>query len=326
MKRREFITLLGGAAATWPVVARAQQRPTPIIGCLFSGTPESESKAVAAFHQGLKEAGYIVDHNVMIEYRWAEGDYSRLAGLAADLVQRQVTAIFAAPTPAAVAAKSATSNIPIVFAIGGDPVKIGLVDSLNRPNGNLTGLTFFTVALTAKRLEMIHDLMPTPGVVGVLANPTNPNAGLEDEAVQAAAHVLGQKLLVLNATTEADIETAFETFAHRQIGAFLLGNDPFFTARREQLATLAAHYAIPAMFPQRDYAAAGGLMSYGTRLAETFRQAGIYTGRVLGGAKPVDLPIMQPTKFELVINLKTAKALGLTIPPSLLATADEVIE
>ena len=262
----------------------------------------------------------------MIEYRWADGDYSRLAGLAADLVQRQVTAIFAVPTPAAVAAKSATSNIPIVFAIGGDPVKIGLVDSLNRPSGNLTGLTFFTVALTAKRLEILHDLMPTPGVVGVLANPTNPNAGLEDEAVRAAAHALGLKLLVLNATTEADIESAFETFDRRQIGAFLLGNDPFFTTRREQLATLAARYAIPAMFPQRDYAAAGGMMSYGTNVTETFRQAGIYAGRILTGAKPSDLPIMQPTRFELVINLNTARVLKFNIPATLLAQADEVIE
>jgi putative tryptophan/tyrosine transport system substrate-binding protein len=325
MKRREFIALLGGSIAT-PVVVHAQQAAMPVIGCLFSGTPESGSKSVAAFRQGLKEAGYIVDQNVMIEYRWAEGDYSRLAGLAAELVQRHVTAIFAEPTPAALAAKSATSNIPIVFDIGGDPVKIGLVDSLNRPNGNLTGLTFFTVALTAKRLEILHELVPTPGVIGVLANQTNPNARSEDEDVQAAARALGQQLLVLNASTEADIDKAFATFAQTRIGAFLLGNDPFFTTRREQLATLAARYAIPAMFPHRDYAAAGGLMSYGTNVAETFRQAGIYTGRILGGAKPADLPIMQPTKFELVVNLKTAGTLNLSIPATLLAQADEVIE
>jgi putative tryptophan/tyrosine transport system substrate-binding protein len=325
MRRREFITLLGGAAAVCPLVARAQQPALPVIGYLNAGSRSSPLAAV--FREGLRGAGYVDGQNVTIEYRWAEGQYERLAGMAADMVARKVAVIAASPSPAAVAAKAATSTIPIVFSIGADPIQSHLVTSLNRPGGNLTGSTFFTGALIAKRLELLLELVPKPGLVALLANPANPGNGPSDvQGVLDAANAFGQKVNVLNASTADEIDMAFASLSQRGVRALVIGGDPFFNSRRDQLALLAARYAIPAVYPLRPYVASGGLMSYGTDANESVRQQGVYVGRILKGEKASELPVMQPTKYELVINLQAAKAIGLVIPESFLARADEVLE
>jgi putative tryptophan/tyrosine transport system substrate-binding protein len=325
MTRREFITLLGGAAA-WPLAARAQQPTMPVIGFLNSGTPAGLAHLTDAFRRGLGEAGYVDGRNVAIESRWAEGQYDRLPALAADLVRRQVTVLAATTTPAALAAKRATSTIPIVFTIGADPIAIGLVDSLSRPSGNVTGVNNYLSDLGAKRLELLRDLVPNAAVIGVLVNPNFPDAESQSKDVKEAARKLGQQVEVVNANSEVDFDRAFATFVQLQARALLITVDPLFNSRREQLIVLAARHKIPAMYFGREFVAAGGLMSYASDLADGYRQAGIYVGRILNGAKPADLPVIQPTKFELVINLKTAKALGLTVPTIMQMTADEVIE
>ena len=326
MKRREFITLLGGATA-WPLAARAQQAAMPVVGFLSSRAPGESADLVAAFRQGLAEAGYVEGQNVSLEFRWGEGRYERLAGYAVELVRRAVTVIVTAGgDPAAQAAKAATATIPIVFVSGSDPVKVGLVASLNRPGGNITGVHLLILGLGAKRLGLLHELMPTVNLVGLLVNPNFADALTQLRDVEDAAQSLGLKLVVQKAGTEFEIDTAFADLARQKTGAILVIADPFFTSQRVQIAALAARYAMPAMFELREYAAAGGLMSYGPDLADGYRQGGVYAGKILKGAKPAELPVEQPTKLGLVINLKTAKALGLQIPDKLLALADEVIE
>jgi putative ABC transport system substrate-binding protein len=325
VKRREFIRLLGGAAA-WPLAARAQQT-MPVIGFLGGGTPAGYAPYAAAVRQGLKEAGYVEGQNLAIEYRWAEGQNDRLPALAADLVSRPVAVIAAAGASAAAAAKAATSTIPIVFEGGVDPVEFGLVTSLNRPAGNVTGVSNFSVVLVAKELELLHEMVPNSAVIGVLVNPTSPSlAESTARDAQAAGRSLGKQIHILNASTEDQIDAAFASLARVRADALLIGGDPFFTSRSAQLITMATRQGLPTIYNARELPAAGGLMSYGASLVDAYRQTGVYTGKILKGAKPAELPVMQPTKFELVINLTTAKAFGLKIPPNLLARADEVIE
>ena len=324
MRRREFITLLGGAAA-WLSPARAQE-PRRVIGFLSSTSSDAFPEMLAAFVQGLKDTGFIEGNNINIEWRWAEGQYNRLPSLAGELVSRGVAVIVAWDAPAALAAKAATKTIPIVFGTGADPVKTGLVDSFSRPGGNLTGVTFLISMLGPKRLELLSELLPSTSTIALLINPNNPNAAADVPETEAAANALGRRLEVLTASTEGDLETAFTTMVRRQAGALVVMADPFFLARRERLVALAARYAVPTIYPFRDFAVAGGLMSYGSNIPDVERQVGIHTGKILKGAKPADLPVMQAVKIELVINLKTAKTLSLTFPITQLGRADEAIE
>jgi putative ABC transport system substrate-binding protein len=326
MIRREFITLLSGAAAVWALAARAQQPTLPVIGYLNGALPEGYAAEVAAFRQGLSETGYIEGRNVKIEYRWAEVQYDRLPGMAADLVRRPVAVIATFGTPAALAAKAATAVTPIVFETAGDPIQLGLVASLNRPGRNITGVTQLTSELVSKRLGLLHDLIPTSTIVALLLNPDDPKAETQLREAKEAARALGLQIHVLNARTEGEIDTAFLELAQVKAGGLLVGSSELFSSRPGKLTGLAARQQVPAIYQYRKYTAAGGLISYGTSLTDSYRQVGIYTGRVLKGEKIADLPVVRPTKFELIINLKTANALGLTIPPGVIAIADEVIE
>jgi putative ABC transport system substrate-binding protein len=327
IRRRNFISLLGSAAAGWPLAARAQPPAMPVIGFLHLASAGSFVQFVAAFRQGLDEAGYVQGQNVAIEYRWAEGQYDRLQELAAELVGRRVSVIVAGGGGGPVqAAKAATTTIPIVFTGADDPVGFGYVASLNRPGGNITGVSLFTSQLEAKKFALLHELAPALARIVMLVNPNNRTVETDVADVQAAAKAFGQQIDVLRATNEGEIDQAFRTMAQQRSDALLVAHDPFFNSRREQLVTLAAFLAIPAIYEFREFVAAGGLMSYGTKLTDNYRLAGLYVGRILKGAKPAELPVQQPTKFELVINLKTAQALKLEIPPKLLALANEVIE
>ena len=326
MRRREFITLLGGAAATWPLAAGARQPAMPVVGFLGSATAKQWAPLMGAFLEGLSEAEIVVGRNVTIEYRWAEGQYDRLPSLAASLVQRQVSVIAALTTPSAVAAKAATGTIPIVFSTIGDPVQIGLVASLRRPGGNITGATYLNVEVGPKLLELLHEVVPTATTVAALVNPTNPNAEILTNSLQVAAGTLGLELHVLKASTERDFDSAFAELVQVRAGGLVIGSNALFSASSEQLAALAIRHAVPAISPYREFAVAGGLMSYGGNVPDQDRLVGAYTGRILKGDKPADLPVQQITRVDLVINMKTAKALGLTMPTALLVRADEVFE
>ncbi len=325
MKRRAFITLLGGAAA-WPLVAGAQQPGMPVIGFLHQGSPQPSAHLIDAFRLGLREAGYVEGRNVVLEFRWANGEYDQLPALAADLIRRQPSVITAALLPAARAAKAATATIPIVFVTGSDPIESGLVTSFNRPAENVTGVSLFSVMLAAKRLELLHELVPRATVIAVLVNPTNPNAASNMREIEAAAHRTGLQIAFIRISSDRDYDAAFSTISQLRAGTLLVSADGFFASQRGRLVALAARLAVPTIYFQREFVDAGGLISYGTSSSDMYRHAGIYAGKILKGAKPTELPIEQPTKFELVINLKTAKALGLEVPPTLLARADEVIE
>jgi putative ABC transport system substrate-binding protein len=327
MKRREFIALLGGGALVWPLAALAQTTRMPAIGFIHSASPSYFAQFAAAVREGLKEAGYTEGENFALEYRWAEGRYDRLSALAAELVERQVAVIFAGGgTDPAKAAKAATTTIPIVFISAADPVRTGLVASLNRPGGNVTGVSLLASALDAKKLGLLRELAPQASTVGVLINPDYPDSKSQSDEAQAAAGGLGLQSVVLYARTEGDLDTAFANLVAKGVQALLVGTDPFFNSRREQIAAFAVRDSLPVIYPQREYVTNGGLISYGPHFGHGYRQAGVYVGRVLAGEKPADLPILQPTKFELVINLKTARMLGLTVPATLLALADDVIE
>jgi putative ABC transport system substrate-binding protein len=326
MRRREFIAALGGAAAAWPLTAGAQQ-PLPVIGFLNAVSPGPWANLLAAFHKGLNETGYVEGRNVTIEYRWAEGKYDRLPVLAADLVRRMVSVIVATGgTPSALAVKSATKTIPVVFTVGADPVSLGLVESLNRPAGNMTGVNLLVSTLGAKRLGLMRDLVPTARLMAMLVNPDNVLAKLQQVDIQQAAVAINQDLRILTASSERELDAAFESMLQFGVQALLVGSDAFFNSRRDKITTLAARHRIPALYEEREFAVAGGLISYGTSISDGYRQAGLYTGRVLRGEKPADLPVVQVTKFELVINLKTAKTLGVKISDNFLTLADEVIE
>ena len=324
MRRREFIAGLGSAAA-WPALARAQQPAMPVVGVLNATSSVGYARELVAFRQGLNEGGYVEGRNVAIEYRSADGQYEQLPVLAADLVRRRVTAISALGASAAVAAKAATTTIPIVFEVGADPVEMGLLASLSRPGGNITGEANLNLEVGPKKLQLLHELVPTATIIGLLVNPANPNNEIRSKDMEAAARTLGVEVDVLRASTEREIENVFASLVQARVGALVINPDPFFTSRMEQLVALTVRYAIPTIF-NRDFAAAGGLIGYGVSLTDAYRLAGVYTGRVLSGAKPADLPVQQSTRVELVINLKTAKTLGITFPTALLVRADEVIE
>lgn len=326
MRRREFITLIGGAAA-WPLTARAQQPAMPVVGLIIAGSADTSATVGIAFREGLNETGYVEGQNVTLEYHWLEGQYDQMSALIADLVRRRVAVIATPSTPGAVAAKAATATIPIVFGVGEDPVQLGLVTSLARPGGNATGINFFLNEVVAKRLRLMHDLVPKAVRVAVLVNPTNAtNTEPTLRAVKEAAPAIGLQIQILNATAIGEIDEAFAVLARERLDALFVGPDPFFTTRRGQFAILAARDRIPATYARREFVAAGGLMSYGTDLPAASHQIGVYTGRILKGAKPADLPVLQATKFEIAINLQTARALGIEVPPGVLSIADEVIE
>jgi len=325
MRRRQFIAGLGGSVVAWPTAPRAQQPTMPVIGFLSSASSDSYAHLVRAFRQGLSEIGFVEGRNVTIEYRWAEDHYDRLPALAADLVQRRVNVI-TANGPAARPAKAATAIIPVTFFVGFDPVGGGLVASMNRPGGNVTGVSALTVELVPKRLELLHELLPTAKTLAVLINPTNPNAATQSGELESAAHALGLQLQVLNASSASDVDAAFARVTDKKLGGVIVGADASFNNRSEQIAALCVRHAVPTIFQFREFVVAGGLMSYGGSITDAYRQVGVYTGRILKGEKPADLPVQQATKVELFVNLKTAKALGLTVPQTLLARADEVIE
>jgi putative tryptophan/tyrosine transport system substrate-binding protein len=326
MKRRTFITLLGGAATAWPLAVRAQQSAMPVIGVLDGRSADESTPLVAALRRGLNETGFVEGRNVAIEHHWAHGQYDRLPALAADLVRRQVTVIATSGNASALAAKTATATIPIVFLTGADPVQAGLVASLSRPGGNLTGVTSLGVELGPKRLELLHELVPAATTIAILVNPANRSAEIQVRDMQAAARTLGLELHILQASTEREIDAAFAALTRLRAGALVISPEAFFNSRSEQLAALTVRHAVPAIYTYREFAAAGGLMSYGGSITDSYRQAGIYVGRILKGEKPADLPVQQSTKVELIINMKTAKALGLTVPFALLGRADEVFE
>jgi putative ABC transport system substrate-binding protein len=326
LRRREFITLLGGAAV-WPLTARAQALAIPVIGFMSTRSPEESEYLLEAFRQGLKEGGFVEGQNVAIEFRWARGQYDRLPALAAELVSRGVTVLDAiAGEPAPLAAMRATSTIPIVFMIGGDPVETGLVKSFNRPGGNMTGVTILTNKMGPKRLGLLHELVPGAGLIGVLMNPNFTTAARELQDVEEAARTIGQRLVISNASHDEELDAAFVSLVQEQVGALLVGGDPYFNMRRDRIIAFAAKQRLPAIYQFRELAVAGGLLSYGVNLTDMYRQCGVYTAKVLKGARPADLPVLQPTKFELVINLKTAKGLGIKISDNLLSLADEVVE
>jgi putative tryptophan/tyrosine transport system substrate-binding protein len=325
IRRRDFITLLGGTAA-WPLAVRAQQQAMPVIGFLSTLSSTVAAAQLGGFNQGLNEAGYVENRNVAIEFRWAEGHYDRLPALAADLVDRRVAVIMAGGPPAALVAKAATSTIPIVFTSGDDPVQIGLVPSLNRPGGNITGVHLFFSELSAKKLGLLHDLLPQVTVVAAMLNPTSPSAERQAKDLQNAGRALGLQIQIVNASSAQETDAAFDAFGLQKVGAVIIGSDPSYYVRREQIVALAARHAIPTVYEQREYVEAGGLMSYGTNVRDGNRLAANYVGRILKGEKPADLPVVQETKFELVFNIKTAKTLGVKIPDNVLSLADEVIE
>jgi putative ABC transport system substrate-binding protein len=326
MRRREFIRLFSSSVVAWPLIARAQQAAVPVVGFLNSGSAEALQSLVAAFRHGLSESGYVEGQNLAIEYRWADGDYKKLPRLAAELVGRHVSVILANGPQAVVAAKAATTTIPIVFTSGGNPVELGFVSSLNQPSGNVTGVSFLTNELGGKRLELLRELVPTATSVGLLVNPTRPSFQSEVKNAQQAAQTLGVKLLVLNASTEAEIDTAFAELSQQRIAALIVGTDVFFLTRRNQIVALANRLRIATIYDLREFVVAGGLISYAPSITEVYRQAGIYVGKIVKGEKPADLPVLQPTKFVLVLNLKTAKALGVTVSNQMQLLADEVIE